>query len=70
MQIARDILEKSVEAFTNPLQNIRFALCPWLSGARQLKANMKLSQQVQFVSCCPAVLWVNSQLFVEKPCST
>ena len=60
MQLARDILEKSVETFTNPFYSILLALCPWLADARQLKANIKLTRQVcyavlQYIMPCHAV---------------
>ena len=48
MQLARAILEKSIETFTNPFYSILLALCPWLSDAKQLKANINFTRQV----CC------------------
>ena len=61
MQLARDILEKSVETFTNPFYSILLALCPWLADARQLKANIKRTRQVRsavppYIVPCHAVL--------------
>ena len=55
MQLARAILEKSIETFTNPFYSILLALCPWLPDARQLRSNIKLTRQVLHVASHRAV---------------